>query len=131
MTELKNKHLGEWTLEEVKKYCKSIVECKRDTCPFCINYDECILMDINPSNWDLSEKLRLTESELYICEIVGAKWVSRDKNMDKKVYLWSKKPNLDNFVYLTCGSEYIIATFTANCFPSIRPGELVCVEGEY
>ena len=68
----------------------------------------------------------LTELELAICKAVGAKWVSRDKESDS-VDLWGVKPIKERGFYKVNG-EYPIATVRDDLFPSVKPGDCICVE---
>lgn len=75
---------------------------------------------------------RLTQSELAICRVLGAKWVSRslqDSAYSDEVWLWSRKPKWDGHLWDE-SDEYNIAMVNSKKFPSIRPGDCVCVEYE-
>ena len=68
----------------------------------------------------------LTEPELAICKAVGAKWVSRDKESDS-VDLWGVKP-IKKCGFYKVNGEYPIATVRDDLFPSVKPGDCICVE---
>ena len=76
---------------------------------------------------------RLTEPELAICKAVGAKWVSRDQQEpglddESHVVLWWGKPSLsDCGVYANLSGDDT-GTLPASLFPSVHPGDCICVE---
>lgn len=146
------------TLNSLKKaqeaYCRATNKCKK--CPFfrrvtrksfpfelheaCAEYaiqhpDKAIeLMELEVVEVENNPKLdkpKLTEQELNICKLLGAKWVSRDGegyNYMGVVKLWREKPQMGKSpcYYLTEGTY--IATCELDCFPSLKPGDCVNVE---
>lgn len=75
-------------------------------------------------------KPKLTEQELAICKLVGAKWVSRDGTHPgwENVCLWISKPEYQEKTYCGADLDDDIATFSTDYFPSLEPGDLVNVE---
>ncbi len=94
----------------------------------------CLLRAIeNPEN--IIRRPSLTEPELAICKAVGAKWVSMD-NFQKTclVYLWEHEPNigLNGKEYVPSGEdECELGSIKYDLFPSVKPGDCICVEGMY
>ena len=90
-----------------------------------INHPECIICT-----------KRLTEPELAICKATGAKWVSMSRITIGKpiVSLWDKKPMFDGLFYFVPEDdennivEGTIGTINQNLFPSVQPGDCICVE---
>lgn len=122
--------LSEWTLTEVSRYC---VARKCDDCKFGVSDAgecRCGLAKNSPAAWDCSEwgKPRLTPAELAICKAVGAKWVSRDKD-EYFVILRSAEPvENGNGCFCTAeDSESWIADVGVGLFPSVKPGDCICV----
>ena len=68
---------------------------------------------------------RLTEPELTICKVVGAKWVSRN-NEEVWARLWSTKPEFeeDGLHYRSNGA-ILLALANGIMFPSVHPGDLI------
>lgn len=68
---------------------------------------------------------RLTEPEMAIMRAVGARWVSFDNtSIDETVMLWSDKPEKDGNGDFSSPIS-ILATVTAELFPSVKPGECI------
>lgn len=73
---------------------------------------------------------RLTEKELAICKAVGAKWVSRDKGV-LVVELWRERPEMEGGVTkptFVADTDCWVADVDCNLFPSVKPGDCICVE---
>lgn len=61
----------------------------------------------------------LSEWTLSVCRLLSAKWVSRKE--DGRVCFWTENP--------TTNSSVILLGFVrADFFPSIKPGDCICVE---
>lgn len=121
--EKKDKPLGEWTLNEIKEECEKWYDLDCRKCriyEFCIN----LLEGERPGNWDLSEKPRLTERELEICRLLGAKWLSRD-DKENSIDLWKDAPEYFEGNYIDGG---MIGFVPSDCFPSVKPGDCICVK---
>lgn len=81
----------------------------------------------------IRRKSKLTENEIAICKSLGAKWVSKDEGRFGIVQMWEEEPQKvvykgHIFYERKEGSESSIATAKKDKFPSIAPGELICVE---
>lgn len=74
---------------------------------------------------------RLTDKELEICMALDAKWITRDSG-EQRVYLWShlptKKETQTDAVYFVGGDYVPIAGVIGKRFPSVNPGDCICVE---
>lgn len=81
----------------------------------CINHPESII-----------RTTRLTEPELAICKAVGARWVSRNQIGTNGLHLWDKKPSGNQNFWN--GGATSLATVSESLFPSVRPGDCICVE---
>ncbi len=124
------KPLSEWTLGEAQAFCKKRTESQDweglgaecEGCP--LN----VVCAITASEWDLKEAPRLTEPEIAIMRAVGAKWVSRDKAVDR-VDLWSQEPvnKYDSGVYIWAPEEKsgYIGEVQTSLFPSVLPGDCI------
>lgn len=89
-------------------------------CPYC---GEKLAAPIEP---------RFTNAELEICKAVGAKWVTRDRSLgeSKVIRLWIGEPEKNeygNYPAIPSISIYLGALM-AELFPTIKPGECICVE---
>ena len=73
---------------------------------------------------------RLTGAELERCRVYRAKWVSRDKNCDDgTVDVWSERPLYGEDMYNQTEEGSLIATIhDPTLFPSVHPGDCICVE---
>lgn len=72
---------------------------------------------------------RLTEAELERCRVYNAKYITRDLNAYlgiPRVYLWKNMPERD--VNGDYNSDGFIAGVDADYFPSVKPGDCICVE---
>lgn len=123
------KALKDYTLGEVKSYCKRITEEKgsHESCETCkFNVVCCVLVE----EWELTE-VKLTETEKIICRAAGAKYVSRYEDLcAERVLFWDKEPSFSKGTYdSSCGAE-CIGMFVATAFPSVQPGDCICVDGE-
>lgn len=126
-----DKPIGEYTFNEMYEYCKD--RTKDFSRP--VTYDECEGCKFNavccnlPEEWDLSNKKRLTDNELALCRMIGAKWVSRDSSnvLEDNVDFWSDRPTNDNGIF--DGVEDVsLAAVKPTLMPSINPGDCICVE---
>ncbi len=124
------KSLSEWTLGEAQAFCKKRTESQDweglgaecEGCP--LN----VVCAITASEWDLKEAPRLTEPEIAIMRAVGAKWVSFDTNsIDEIVILWWNKPDKDGNGDFSSPIS-VLATVTAELFPSVKPGDCIGLE---
>lgn len=122
---MEQKPLSEWTLGEVKTECKKKSFCGKQ-CPL-FNVLKCscncfssYYEDKKPANWDLTDKPKLTDGELTICSLLGAKWIGRHKDADY-VVLWPDNPVGED-------TKKAIGSLDATTFPSIKPGDCICVE---
>lgn len=72
----------------------------------------------------------LTPDELTICETVGAKWVSRDKDNSLFVDLWDAEPLKVGTSYDLHDDGHVtqLAKIRAAIFRSVKPGDCICVE---
>lgn len=71
---------------------------------------------------------RLTEAELAICKAVGAKWVSMD-NVGIHADLWAEEPIRNEKIFVQSPeSRGAIASVRSCLFPSVGPGDCICVE---
>ena len=75
----------------------------------------------------------LTEAELDIMRTTGAKWVSREKKQDCpdcecRVTLWWSRPCMTRSGVFANLDGCDTATMPANLFPSVHPGDCICVE---
>lgn len=123
-----NKPLGEWTLAEAIAECAKHEDCYGaidygNECPFHMMVGRCRLVN-NPRKWLLTSKQRLTDEDLEICKLVGAKWVSKDKVGLNSAQLWYNEPTLDGDGY----SGLWIASVDGDFFRYIKPGDCICVE---
>lgn len=85
-----------------------------------------LLMDAINHPEKIARNTRLTEAELAICKAVGAKWVSRNQIGMDALHLWDKKPSGDRNFYN--GDARSLATVAESFFPSLKPGDCICVE---
>ncbi len=69
----------------------------------------------------------LTEPEIAIMRAMGAKWVSRDKN-GTCANLWESEPHLTADGY---AKAKMIANVFRGRFPSVKPGDCFCAEGDW
>lgn len=124
------KRLGEYTLEEIQRLCKSRNHCVGCPAENTANY-KCLLKDARPDKWELNGAPTLTEQGIAICLAVGAKWVTRDLGANW-VCLWHKKPLLASRGdgYTTPSGEdpagYYVGRIDGDLFPDVR--ECECVE---
>lgn len=140
MNERKDKPLSEWTLGEAQAECNSHDGCSE--CVFCRPDDHtlCRLYDGYdgiggqiPGWWDLRDFIppSLTLAELAICKAIpGVKYVSLGTDA-KYVTLWSEKPERDEEgECVTClkNDAAFIGILDLIIFPSVRRGDLICVE---
>lgn len=89
-----------------------------------INHPECITRSAP----------RLTEPELSLCKAVGARWLTRNKFDSGSVEAWTGKPAYHNGYYCDDFLEQKyerVASFQDKLFPSIHPGDRVCLEDLY
>ncbi|MCH5352973.1 MAG: hypothetical protein J1E06_05870 [Acutalibacter sp.] len=108
---------------EIEIVCKHAYKCGRIK-----EHLEKQLKQLKPSD---SGKSRLTPEELAICKNIGAKWVSKDV-LGHEVDLWEKRPRkikggVGAGMYVD-GKR--IAYLPVHCFPSVQPGDCICVEEE-
>lgn len=110
-------------------------------CEVCPIHDICDAMYSEP-NPDIENKAaelmgletvevtELTEAELAICKVLGAKWVSRDDEGYEHtgVRLWTEKPQKENRPYYHTTVGKYIAFCELGCFPSLKAGDCVNVE---
>lgn len=82
-------------------------------------------------------KKTLTEDEIALCKLIGAKWVSRNASAPfwyiESVDFWDDKPEMhiigkDEKNYYGLKSAKNISFVPANIMPSINPGDCICVE---
>lgn len=73
----------------------------------------------------LIRKPMLTEVELEICKLLGAKWVSRDKVGAQRVDFWEEKPEKN---FSCCYAGHDIGCTLAEKMPSVSPGDCINVE---
>lgn len=75
------------------------------------------------------KKTVLTPEERAICRAIpGAKYLSRNNFTESVVCVWAEKPVVSiNGLYCS-SSENELGHLLAKCFPSIQPGDLVCLE---
>lgn len=70
----------------------------------------------------------LTNHEIDIMQTMGAKWASRGKGEDAEyVELWDTKPKQRSVLW---GRMKPLAKVAQTLFPSIRPGDRVCVDDQ-
>lgn len=135
------KAIGQMSGEEIKAYCHKMQGgrgyCHQD-CPLYDTHNivHCELMRHRPSDWDTTTPREpLTTSEMEICRAVGAKWVTRDAVFNKDVVeLWNVEPVESSTVLEMykganddpyCG---YIGVLDRSLFPSIQPGDKICVD---
>lgn len=115
------KRLSDWTLEELSKYCKSMVGHDAD-CPKCATCEARGICERTPNKWKFDT---LTNGEKAIMRACGAKWVTKDYSNAISIALWDEKPIYSEGHY---DGGYCIGTLDAHLFPSVSGGE--CVELE-
>lgn len=78
--------------------------------------------------WDFD---KLTAEELEICKAVGAKYISIDKpvSLPDVVELWKEKPVLNGCsgIYENRAVDARLAAVSMQLFPSLKPGDCICV----
>lgn len=106
----KQKPLSEWTLGECKEWCRKYDgECP-EKCPINVF---CIQLQREPGKWELYEKPRFTQQEVGRAKAVRVLWGGVDK-LEK----------CDLHIKAVDGT-HLVATMSADLFPSLRPGETV------
>lgn len=114
------KRLSEWTLAELSKYCKSMIEQDYPKCEKCEARGVC---ERTPNKWKFDT---LTSGEKAIMRACGAKWVTMNDNEAlTSVLLWDKKPTCVTGYYDGYGC---IGSLDKSLFPSVSCGD--CVELE-
>lgn len=94
--------------------------------------DETDINEINdPSLIVLHTKL--TKTELDICKALGAKWVSKEEAWPYTVQLWEYEPRCEIYdgsksYEGKLGFPVSIASISPDKFPSLKNGDLLCVE---
>lgn len=74
---------------------------------------------------------RLTQDELAICNLLDAKWISRDEpeGLAEEVILWDHEPFIDKTfdgqAMYGEGDETWLAKIDLKFFPSVKPGALI------
>ena len=76
---------------------------------------------------------QLTDAELERCRVYGAKWVSMDKSSERSaVKLWDVKPKkvekTKGYMFEPWVGDHALASVHMSLFPSIQPGDCICVE---
>lgn len=122
---MKEIDISSMTLAQAKEYCRKWSHehgypCEKTGCELkrrniCIDWVH---------EWDLD---RLTPEELKICMAIGAKWISMDLGCDGYVSIWSEKPNRNNENGFE-NAKADIGCISAEKFPSVSPGDCICVE---
>ena len=72
----------------------------------------------------------MKRTERKICEVLGAKWVTRDKGV-YVVELYRKRPKIIGFINATIfdsNRDDWIADVNCELFPSVKMGDCICVE---
>lgn len=126
--------ISAWTLAQAKEYCLEhstwLKEGRDDSCRKYCELGRRHICSFGDSydvyQWDLDSP-RLTPAELEICKILGAKFVKVCNMTSYGVLyaeLWSREPTTDG-TYWQCR----IAQVHASMFPSLKPGDCICVEG--
>lgn len=129
-----DKPLSEWTLGEVKQYCVEHTKTSdKDYDMVCAGCKFNTVCSINADEWQLCEKPVLTEDELTICRALGAKWVSREEDWPYTVMLWDTQPKVAEYQGKKSyegriGEPLVIADIRPDKFPSVKPGDCICVE---
>lgn len=106
-----DKPLKDWTLEEVKECCSKYGTCVSE-CPFSDKNKLC-RMTSNPCDWDLTDKPRFTQQEVERAKAIRVLWGGVDK---------LEKSNLH---IKAVDGTHLVATMSADLFPSLYPGETV------
>lgn len=114
------KRLSEWTLAELSKYCKSMVEQDYPRCEKCEARGIC---ERTPNRWKFDT---LTDREKAIMRSCGAKWVTKDTK--GKVKLWNKKPAYTDGIYYSYEADKYITEINESLFQSVTCGD--CIELE-
>lgn len=76
---------------------------------------------------------KLTRPELEICKLLGAKWISKEETWTHVVQLWDYEPRCQTYdgkksYEGKIGFPAAIASISPDKFPSLNPGDLLCVE---
>lgn len=122
---IENYDIEKMTIKQAKEYCMKFRKlygypCKETVCEL---RKRNICMDW-VHEWRIE---RLTQSELDICRLIGAKYVTRDILNEFYVLLWSENPEYDGAGSYT-GDP--IACIGIEKFPSVKVGEIICLEDE-
>ena len=73
---------------------------------------------------------RLTEPEIAIMRDCGAKWVSRDDDLDDgRVDLWENKPIFDRGAFISGDGNPPVARALCKLFETMKPGDCIGLEG--
>lgn len=121
----KSKPLSEWTLGEIKAECKK-----------CMNCDNCLfdsICDTTADEWEIENSISPTASEIEICKALGAKWISKEQGWPDNVMLWETEPKKEMYnneasYENRLGEPPMIADVRPDKFPSVKPGDCICVE---
>lgn len=115
------KRLSEWTLEELSKYCKSMVEQDYPKCEACKARGIC---ERTPYKWKFDT---FTDGEKAIMRACGAKWVTKTHLDNSYISLWKERPICrDRDGHYT--GDGFIGKLEPNIFPSLSGGD--CIELE-
>lgn len=120
------KDIDGMTLAHAKEYCRMMNKETHGDCTV-----ECILRDAKvcqliPHAWRLRLSA-LTPDETAICHTLEAKWVSMDNaKYPSLVVLWKSEPHITDERTYTGGGH--IASVDAGLFPSVKPGDCICVD---
>ena len=109
-----DKPLKDWTLGAVKECCSKHGTCVSE-CPFSTKNKLC-RMTSNPCDWDLTDKPRWTEQEVERAKAIRVLWGGVDK---------LEKSNLH---IKAVDGTHLVATMSADLFPSLYPGETVTLD---
>lgn len=118
--------IANMTLTQVKEYCRK----HNETCSKCalnVNGNGFRMCGYFVREWKLEPKPKLTQQELEICKALGAKYVTRDCLGSTKPHLWAFKPVKVAGCY-SCVDTHSLAIVSAKLFPSVKPGDCICVE---
>lgn len=128
--DFRKKPIGEWTLNECKSICKCIgvdqdnLELIDKLCTDCELNKICATLI---PEWKLKEKSRLTDDEIAICKLFGAKWVSREG--PTQVTLWKCHPERVNG--FMCGERFSVIygeIIKDGMFKFVKMDDCICVK---
>lgn len=124
--------ISEMNARDMKIYClewRVTHDCAKEVCEL---YKRHMCAEA-PHKWELKQD-GLTPKEVAICNILGAKYVTMDRELHAEtVDLWSVKPVVDEtgeygYAYNCVNLEGWIASVDSIALPSVHPGDCIDIE---